>query len=79
MTKEEKENLLLKDDDTGLKEEGGYTVDISVSYAFGMTSNYYYSTFYAKLTDSLYNNIRKLMREAVNLTLRMHSIYPKPG
>ncbi len=36
-------------------------------------------TIYARVSDTLYNNYRKLLREGVYMTLRFYSQFPKTG
>ena len=80
MSKDQKENenLYHKEKDTGLLEELGHLKEFQPTFYWGFNAKMS-SRIFVKITDTLYNTFRKLLRDGVNLVLRMHSLYPKPG
>ena len=64
------------DRDPGLiASDSGMFLDISVA-AWGLSGGV---TISARVTDTLFNNYRKLLREGLSMTLRLYSAFPKSG
>lgn len=59
-----------------LTTESGMFLDMAVN-AWGLTPGGV--TIVAKVTDSLYNNYRKQLRDGMNMQLRLYSPFPKSG
>jgi hypothetical protein len=68
MTREEKENenSYSREKDTGLYEESGRTLELPI-YPLGFKDSKWYDSFRVKISDTLYNSFRKVLREGVNL------------
>lgn len=64
------------DKDPGLiANDCGEPLNIKVA-AWGLSGGV---TIYAKVTDTLFNTYRKLLREGLSMTLRLYSAFPKSG
>jgi hypothetical protein len=69
MTREQREAsaMQLGFQDVGLLEEEGRVIEEFVE------------DFTVSMTDTVYNNLRKMLRDGTQGALRLYSAYPKPG
>lgn len=72
LEKEQDNNYSSKEKDIGMEPEYGSIQTINSKY-FIYSTGYYEYNLYVNITDAVLNQLRRMLRDGVNLSIRMHS------